>query len=116
MTDIQEQTGAKWFAGVMLAMLVMGMGQGFALPVYAEGEEAPPQEEPAPEPQVTEPEPETTTQSETQNSNTDETPGEEADPLPTVVLPPVPLDSETAPERDGNFNSEPEDRYLTIGF
>ena len=105
MTDIQEQTGAKWFAGVMLAMLVMGMGQGFALPVYAEGEEAPPQEEPAPEPQVTEPEPETTTQSETQNSNTDETPGEEGEDgahgEPIDETPPAEDGEDGLPNEDG---------------
>ena len=90
MTDIQEQTGAKWFAGVMLAMLVMGMGQGFALPVYAEGEEAPPQEEPAPEPQVTEPEPEpepevqsaTTEEDTTQEQSTTEVQNNEVTEVP----------------------------------
>ena len=49
MTDIQDRAGAKWFAGLVLAALLMNMGNGLVLTAYAEeAGDPPPAEEPAP--------------------------------------------------------------------
>lgn len=103
MTEIKEQAGAKWFAGVMLAMLVLGMGQGIVTPVPVYAEEAPapdPAPEPAPEP---EPEPEPEVQgATTEEKNTSGEEGQEgADGAPLDDTTPAENGENGAPNESG---------------
>lgn len=116
MTETQ-QIKQKWVAGIMLAMLVLSMGNGFAIPVYAEEDVPPPQEESATEPEQNETEvqsePEIVTeesQTEEETPAAEEVPGEEGeegiDGEPIVDETPAENGEDGGPSEPGNAGED----------
>jgi len=103
MTDIQDRVGAKWFAGLVLAVLLMNMGNGLVLTAYAEEDsstasstEAAPEETSAPEPEE-----ESAPLSEESETSTEENAGPGEDGEDGAPLDEEPTQEEAGPGEDG---------------
>jgi len=102
MTAIREKVGAKWFAGLMLTMLILSMANGFVLSAQAEEATSTP-EETVSEPSDTPTEETTEVATEEQTTNESEAPadGEDGQDGDDIAENDQPGDNTAPPGEDG---------------